>query len=82
MSPYLLQHAYNPINWFHGEKKLLLKQKKKINQSSFRSAILVAIGGKFKTRPTLTIHTDEFLIGVMNFVLVGATFNLYKTLCV
>jgi hypothetical protein len=44
-------------------------------------SLVVAIGGKFKTRPTLTIHTAEFLIGAMNFILVGATFNLYKTLC-
>ena len=43
-SPYLLQHAYNPVDWFLGEKKLFRKPQKKINQSSFQSDILVVIG--------------------------------------
>ena len=29
-SPYLLQHAHNPVNWYPWKMKLLQKQRKKI----------------------------------------------------
>ena len=37
-SPYLLQHAHNPVNWFHGGKKRLPAQRKPINQYFYLSA--------------------------------------------
>ncbi|WP_411955940.1 DUF255 domain-containing protein [Clostridium estertheticum] len=43
-SPYLLQHAYNPVNWNPWCEEAFIKEKKKINQYSFQSAILHAIG--------------------------------------
>ncbi|WP_369347617.1 DUF255 domain-containing protein [Acetivibrio straminisolvens] len=38
-SPYLLQHAYNPVNWFHGVMKPLKRLSQKISLSSCLLAI-------------------------------------------
>lgn len=37
-SPYLLQHAYNPVNWYPWGEKAFEKAKKKINQFSYQLA--------------------------------------------
>ncbi|MHA2372754.1 MAG: DUF255 domain-containing protein [Candidatus Thorarchaeota archaeon] len=36
-SPYLLQHAYNPVDWYswHGERKHSRKLRKKTSQFSY-----------------------------------------------
>ena len=43
-SPYLLQHAYNPINWYPWGKRLFGTQMRKINQFSSASDIAPVIG--------------------------------------
>jgi len=43
-SPYLIQHAYNPVNWYPWVKKLLKKQRVKISPFFSLSDIPHAIG--------------------------------------
>ncbi len=43
-SPYLLQHAHNPVDWFRGEKKHLKKQNAKTSRFWSASVIRLAIG--------------------------------------
>ena len=43
-SPYLLQHAHNPVNWFPWGDEALKKQKKKTNLFLSVLAIQLVIG--------------------------------------
>ena len=43
-SPYLLQHAYYPVNWYPWGEEAFEKATDENKQSSFQSAILVVIG--------------------------------------
>lgn len=44
-SPYLLQHAYNPVDWYHGgEKRLSKKPEKKTSLFFSQSDIRPATG--------------------------------------
>jgi len=43
-SPYLLQHAHNPVDWYPWGKKLSLDPRKKTNPFSSASATPRAIG--------------------------------------
>ena len=43
-SPYLRQHAYNPVDWYPWGQEALARARPKTNRSCCRSAIQRAIG--------------------------------------
>jgi hypothetical protein len=46
-SPYLLQHAHNPMDWFPGVRRPLPRRSQRTSRSSYPSAIQLAIDGMF-----------------------------------
>ena len=61
-SPYLLQHAYNPADWYPWERKHLAKQKPRIIRFFFQSAIPAVIGAMFAKVTTQLIILSNFIV--------------------
>ena len=78
-SPYLLQHAYNPVNWFPWGDEAFTKAREEDKPIFLSLGYSTAIGGKVKTRPTLN-YWEHWLYSMWNG-LIKISYKEYKIIC-